>query len=504
MHLSISFPLLPVEIITLVVAQINDQASLSHLARCSKLLNTLVTPYLYRVVTLYRVASLFGFSLHILKNAYLASCVRSFSIAFRVESNHPEVPLDQSSLSVYRALGTLSYKDEEQSQVMAKAVQAASHSEGDQMSWLAELYRGSHQSDALLALLLPALVNLEYLDTSFSGDSAYCFQMLQCNRDQKECVRKRVFGRLTHVRTSMVRVQAELLINSNQLVGFTYEELAFLLNIPSLRSFRGCFHHLKRVKLNDNPGHFVHGYPDAQLFARRSFDHVSSNLTHFELWNSRAHISQIKGVLKACHALQTFIFECKESSIDGSGNIWMSARWLSKELSIVSNSLEKVVLCTVNPKRLITSHRSRRMPSMTSLAGFPKLKDISLGAHYLLSANLVRVGEYRDWEDAPQIYFVCDLLPPTVQKFRLTQFCSASRMILAHIIRHIGDCSKERFPELKEIEVGFYSKHPGGDLAPWKDLEDFIQLQKFCSDVDISLTTVEEAAKIGHVLASYD
>ena len=144
------------------------------------------------------------------------------------------------------------------------------------------------------------------------------------------------------------------------------------------------------------------------------------------------------------------------------------------------------------------------MAPMTSLVSFPKLKDVSLGAHYLLNGNRISSSNYSDWEDALNTRYVCELLPPNVEKLCLTQFCTASCVVLTHIINHVKECSKERFPRLREIQVGIYPRHWGGDLTPWKSSLDFLQLQDSCSDVDISLTTVKQSRLLGEVHVSYD
>ena len=143
----------------------------------------------------------------------------------------------------------------------------------------------------------------------------------------------------------------------------------------------------------------------------------------------------------------------------------MSASTISRQLAYVSDSLEKVVLCTVNRNKA-SQYRGRLMAPMTSVVSFPKLKDVSLGAHYLFNGNRVSSGNYSDWEDALNTRYVCELLPPNVEKLCLTQFCAASCVVLTHIINHVKECSKERFPRLREIQVGTYPRHWGGDLTP--------------------------------------
>ena len=239
-------------------------SGLSRLGRCSKLFNTLVIPYLYQNISLYRVAALSCFTRHILNYPHLASLANSLFVAFtipnppgrrrRVPSREAAQSLDSvcgdqapPDLEMAGAVQTTSHSERDQSLSLgsvrgdqgppdlglAKAVQATSHSERDQILWLAELCEGSRECDALLAVLLPALENLEDLDTSFPRDSAYCFRMLQCNVE-KECTRIRPFGCLSHFTTSLFPAE------NGHHVGVSYQELAFLCNLPSLRSFRGC------------------------------------------------------------------------------------------------------------------------------------------------------------------------------------------------------------------------------------------------------------------------
>ena len=338
--MSSSISALPMEIIVMVISQLKDQASLSRLGRCSKLFNTLVIPYLYQNISLYRVAALSCFTRHILNYPHLASLAKSLFVAFTIPNppgRHRRVPSREAAQSLDSVCGDQAPPDLE----TAGAVQTTSHSERDQILWLAELCDGSRECDALLAVLLPALENLEDLDTSFPRDSAYCFRMLQCNVE-KECTRIRPFGCLSHFTTSLFPAE------NGHHVGVSYQELAFLCKLPSLRSFRGCLQKPRWTKLREHPGHFVHGRVDAHWLAPSSFHEMTSNLTHFELWNSKIHCYQTRCILEACRFLRTFIFECKESSINGSGNIWMSASAISRQPAYVSDSLEKVVLCTVN------------------------------------------------------------------------------------------------------------------------------------------------------------
>lgn len=280
-------PDLPVELISLILAQADDgpESTLFNAALCSHQFYDIAIPLLYRRIDIgdrneddTGKFDLKKLLLLFLRKPELASHVHHFSIrpAFDdgLESERDRDALPTNRLS--RALDLATDLEDE----IKDAIAEASHSRREHVKWLEEI----DLEDAILALLLPKFTNLRALDLEvICGANSVKCMLERVARKEKPFDKKPTFTHLHSITW----------VNSDESIGGGPAAAVFML--PSVRSI-----YMYRVGSED-------GDDTHKEFSK--IKHEASSCTELEVRDCRFNIGDIEAVLSIPRSLKTFIYE---------------------------------------------------------------------------------------------------------------------------------------------------------------------------------------------------
>lgn len=175
----------PDEILALIIGHVDDLSCLAFLARTSKHFYELALPHLYADISLRGPEGYFSneglqyfrpLALSLLQTPRLASLVHTFTIRGRYSTSHKQGPIEKQPPELETFLRSkISIRSTQKAKFEEgpTAHGTATHSNGENVvsakaeQWFRHVRAGFNDA-ALLALLLPELVNLQSMDISFS------------------------------------------------------------------------------------------------------------------------------------------------------------------------------------------------------------------------------------------------------------------------------------------------------------------------------------------------
>ncbi len=192
------------EILDRVVSFVDSSPDLAHLAYVSKRLNRITLPRLYADVSFknnwaeYHTKNLLPFAFLMFQRPDLASLVQSFTLRPAYETTHAEDDVhDESAWPKHPDLD----------QTLKNTIAMHTQEPDSRQQWF-EVVRARRNEAAILALLLPVLINLRSMDVPFQReydgngrekDSEYTLEMLSRAAEGKFVNELPMFTSLTDV-----------------------------------------------------------------------------------------------------------------------------------------------------------------------------------------------------------------------------------------------------------------------------------------------------------------
>ncbi|KAF2000923.1 hypothetical protein P154DRAFT_575626 [Amniculicola lignicola CBS 123094] len=306
-------PGLPVELIARILEFVTSMSTLKAAMLCSSQWHEIALPYLYRSINFtggsYEAfpgnRTLRDLTVLFLRRPELAKHVRHFSIrpAFNDGSNRSDDSPEQSCEGKRTAFGNI---EEE----LKSAIASASHDDMEQSKWLA----AADVEDALLALLLPKLVNLQTLDLETPIIPHYIETMFN-----RVGLKQKPFD----TTPAFTKLKSILWAHDDNKYGGNVVAAPFML--PSVQSI---FMH--RTGSEDDEG------DDAPYI---DMPDKTSSVTHLELKDCRLDTRMIEKMLAVPKQLKTFIYEVGWGHLSYCSISWPAIR---RGLELQKDSLEEL------------------------------------------------------------------------------------------------------------------------------------------------------------------
>ncbi|MCJ1385323.1 hypothetical protein MMC17_008445 [Xylographa soralifera] len=167
------------------------------------------------------------------------------------------------------------------------SIKAASHDEEEEEQWLEHMSWPDH-ADATLALLLPALTNLESLDLMITEGCTYFEKMMRrAGACEKPFDKEPAFLALADIMHT----------GYDEKYGLSVEYIGMFMRLPSIRRIFGY-----RIGSDD-------GFRDQIDETLAGLGTASSTVSHIELKDCKLHDQGLVNMLRAPKALKTFIYE---------------------------------------------------------------------------------------------------------------------------------------------------------------------------------------------------
>ena len=458
----VPFTTLPHEILLSIIESIDKPSATLNLICCSRFFFHLALPHLYHhisTLTPHRSASLndeefYNESSESLKRLYDFTCriIESPKLALHVRAFQID-----ASFHYYQSLGDLLAPALDITSSLRNAATIADRPHPNQRTWGDDIWLG-HNGDALLALLLPKLLRLESLDIVFPCSANRCKRMLRAVvHVQKVDLRlpSAAFGCLNEVVGYPLTTQARL--------GFTWEQVTLLLQVPSLRSIRGDF----------KIPHYAHAHAHRPTWVTASETTTSllpeqmSNVKIINLTMQRNHPETWPVMLSACTTLESHSIEWAYQDFGRKYDFVedQSLKDLDRATHFVAKSLESLSLVHQDN---ITNTETRNEGYICFFTDFPRLKDLRLGMIFVFGPDLVlgipTAGDLDDFT-APSVYLLkkkptivhhlSSALRPNIETLRLVTIDSDSgrRVPLYANIEDVIRKARNEFPFLRSIIV---------------------------------------------------
>ncbi|KAI9729172.1 MAG: hypothetical protein M1834_007079 [Cirrosporium novae-zelandiae] len=254
---------LPSELLSGIIANISEQGQLRtlySLALCCRRLNSIVLPYLYNSVSL---------DCHLVPHIPSSGPLRAFT---KLMLEKPEIGALVKELQL-----DCSPRQEEEifdpvEEVFKVAIKASSQSESEEQRWLSAIRKDD--ADPLIALLLPALPNLQSLGVGVIKELNFYWSMIRrAGLENDSCLL-----------SSLSKV-----VHSGDGDRFLHQ-MALYLHLPAIkRLFFSAGYEHDDNKLED-------------------FNLDLSTLAQLELWNCHIKIDQLRKILRPCQVLKKFLY----------------------------------------------------------------------------------------------------------------------------------------------------------------------------------------------------
>ncbi|MCJ1282638.1 hypothetical protein MMC26_001963 [Xylographa opegraphella] len=282
------FSNLPLEILRIIVSFVDSDDTLCNMARVCHTLYDITIPFLYDHIALYdregcpgeyEFKTLRPLTLLLLKRPDLARLVHHFTARESFSAGF----MTEKQIKQGEPFNRLKVDD-----VFKDAIEAASHDEAEKKQWLEQITWPDH-ADAILALLLPALPNLESLDLMLGMFGCTYFEKMM----QRAGMREKPFDK----DRGFLALKDVMHAWDNDKYGMGVEYIGMFMRLPSIERIFG-----HRVGSDDRVG----AEPDATLAALQT---ASSTVSHIELKNCKLDERDLANMLRAPKALKTFIYE---------------------------------------------------------------------------------------------------------------------------------------------------------------------------------------------------
>ncbi|MCJ1265860.1 hypothetical protein MMC22_005741, partial [Lobaria immixta] len=462
---------LPPEIFDCVVANIASQSAPCSLARCSRQLYRCTIPHLYGDVSTREVVTqenqqqekLINLASLLLRRPDLARLVRNFTLHAAWGEDHlwyegefPEKP-DGQVVATVDNMFTLSTEEK------IKCLRQFSHG------------HGSH-FDLILALVLPALVNMKKLVLDLDIDHETCYLEDMIRRAAR---REKLFD---------IQPPFEALTSICILHGQTFSRnpgfMASLLRLPALQdisiSVEGWW---DPEEEEDVPGEF--GPPDKNLIELGS---SSSPLTNLHLYNYKLGTVNLSHMLRAPKALKALFYKFYSPN-------FINPTDIRQGLGPQKNCLESLAF---DLDRTYYG-RTHVLGPMTSLISFSALKVFKTPAIFLTGTDN---GNEHD--------NLINIFPPNLETLHLIHFQIEFESLLEALESLLARKSPQQIPSLKNLILEeMYSPvarlytavgvRPGRlvDVA-WKGTQETAigRLRRVAAAQGVSLDVIEEANEV--------
>lgn len=422
--MSSSLALIPPELLSSIVTNIESRPTLCNLARCSRQLYRSTVPYLYHCVTILedvgqgepQNGQLRNLASLLIGRPDLARLVRYFRL-------HHVQPL-RSRLKAKDIEKSKEYVRPQAfnvDQTFKTAVSAMSLSKEEESDWLRKL-SSTHEYhyDLILSLLLPALLEIKGLDLDLKA----CFNAKYLERIIRLAARRErpfdirpPFEKLTvFVHSHNYRWEWQ------KSTGF----IASLLELPAIKEISGSFGKTDATL----------GEPEVTDKNLIEIDSSSSSLTSLDLTTWALSTESLCHILRAPKALKTFIYKVWP------GNIIDFAA-LRYALDPQKNCLESFTFdyhkCFLNLDNIYPGiHEFYGL--MTSFVSFNNLKVFKIPAIFLRKTD--------NEIDCPSLI---NIFPPSLETLHLTRFHACLSSLLEDVEQLLAQKSQQQIPLLRKL-----------------------------------------------------
>lgn len=437
--MAISFEELPPEILIDIILQVKRARDLLKFALCSHFFFDLATPYLYSNVVLNirdtspypNINQLDHFTSFVLERPYVAGHVRTLILCDKWPDSlyRDGLYLDPGLFAPRFGLPEEGLRKtwEELGSSLQKAVQLFSQSIEEEHTWIMDSTQLQY-ADALIALLIQALINLERLEVPLAHAEVYYQRMMKG------------FSAIKHpfnTRPIYQSLKDIIYIWDVEVEGISSSVLFPLFDLPSLRSILGF-----RIGCESRE--------PVKTFHRLKSG--VSSLTYLELRECKICPQDIANMLRACKSLKTFILGWTS---------WFSlyeadSEVLFEALASTRKSLENLWLDQIFTQNHDQSHR----PALVSLAAFEMLKHVKFDIGILFGAG-TRITNYD----------LAEMVPSTIQSINFTN-CGSRRQYLMIQLEDLVIKKELVAPNLKTIELEHFEYCDGShcDIINFKSL----------------------------------
>lgn len=362
---------LPRELICCIMSQVDCRTTLCNLALCSHAFYLCAIRHLYKHVDFNAEGVACG-CLHferiralgslLLQRADLARLVRQFTMREGFSHGHDSKRKEERGEEPEVV---------EVDSVFKQVIKASSCSEEEEREWLKNVSWTDH-TDAILALVLPALINLERLDLFLECGIIYFKRIMR-----SAACRRKPFD--TEPAFQNLKEFMHTWFDDEN--GMSAEYAAMFLRLPAISAVYG--YHVGRDDDEE---------ADRTLAA---LDTGSSTVTYIELKGSYLSIPNITHMLRAPKALQTFICELGGAHISA----WATSfKAIHEAFTPQKHCLENLWLDYEHQYRFISDHGLDETAPMPSFAGFEALKFLKIATLFLFGYK-GRLEQHNDNED---------------------------------------------------------------------------------------------------------
>ncbi|MCJ1340721.1 hypothetical protein MMC09_006017 [Bachmanniomyces sp. S44760] len=346
-----SLHMLPPEILSRIISFIDKGGNILDLALCDHALHDILIPFIYRRVQLlhhgyskgfYHLGS---FTIQVLKNPAIASCVRDFTLPRRWASE--DDPIEEP-------------REQAIPPDVVNAIRKLSDSSGKAQEWIDRMKAGDVE-EAYVAALLPSLPNLNCLDIVIPALHEATDSRFACMLDNaiERCVS---IG--TAETTPLSNLEVMVANCDDWKYGTSLKLLTTVIQLPRLRKFYG-----QRIGSDDST-------PNERLAKLPS---ASVHLQHLEIRQSKLNEADLTHLLRIPTVLITFIY------VTGFAHISYCTSDTSDivaALQPVRKTLENLLL-DYEPGR---SYFTDEDLNTASLINFTSLKNMKVGMYVLFGA----------------------------------------------------------------------------------------------------------------------
>ncbi|KZP22942.1 hypothetical protein FIBSPDRAFT_1043291 [Athelia psychrophila] len=438
--------MLPEETISRIISDIESYEPLKNLALCSSQFHRITVPYLYSHVCLrddgssqleehlYKNTPSFihlrNITVLLLRTPEYAQHVRRFTMREQFQTG--------SDIKIWEEIYE---RDdvvwEEIDEVLKEAIKTYSHSKEEEALWLRDVAEDRHE-DALLALLLPALVKLKCLDLAMAAGANYFARLIKrVGRKEKPFDSSPSLSALTDIMNTV----------SDEEYGMAPSYFALYFDLPAVRSIYS--HRLASANDEDD-----NAPPELELAA---LDPGTSSVTHLELKDCKLHRTDIIRTLRSPKALTTFIYEL------GIGLSYCGHNLpaILSGLETHKHSLENLWLDHPNGDEWRTDGDG--MDDMTPIAffaNFQVLRNVRIGTGFIFGEDDRK--DFGDEERREVRRRLVEGLPPSIEMLRITH-CADQFLRVLSAVEGLLEQKEKRFVYLKAIALE----------APWSFMAEF-------------------------------
>ncbi|KAL8798349.1 MAG: hypothetical protein Q9182_006737 [Xanthomendoza sp. 2 TL-2023] len=376
----------PPEMLIQIVKNIRRTGHLLDLALCCRALHDLVLPELYTHLTLQRHEKRYEklrlLTFRLLTNNSLASCVYSITLdeAWGVGCFLKNPPFSDN------------ISDKDFMPTVAKHIK--DWPETDREEWIELLERNTE--DAMLALLLHTVLNLQIMHIVIPPSSTYTFTKLfkaAADKDPRYITAPR---RLQNLRVIISSCDADM-------YGTSTELLYYYLQLPSICEI--YVHNIGTGYLQDEKG-----FPLTCLKSGSC-----STLEHLELRDSKLGAKMVKAMLATCSNLRTFVYELGRDHISCCK---YSLTALRDALSANEATLENLWIDYWDDESY-WAYNTAELTPISSLKDFKKLKNLRVGMYVFFGTGEEGDGSEGGQEEppvnAPGLPDLASILPESLE-----------------------------------------------------------------------------------------